>query len=145
MSHSGERSIAIHSSTPNDVRWIQTVNVQPHTLYQLSGWIPTVTIRTSSSTSSATRSCSTSAPWGVVPLPEVSNHADTGEYVNCQGGPPYVWVDESQDFPIPNSIYNNHSGFTHDYYSGTIATVDQPTRCLGITPQAWSYGGPVTG
>lgn len=82
---------------------------------------------------------------GVSPLPEVSNHADEGEYVNCEGGAPYVWIDELQDGPIPNSIYNNHSGFTHDYYSGTIATADQPTRCLGITPDAWSYGGPVTG
>lgn len=82
---------------------------------------------------------------GVTPLPTVSNHADAGDYVNCKGGPPYVWLDELEDEPIPNSIYNNHSGFTHDYYSGTIATADEPTRCLGITPQAWSHGGPVTG
>lgn len=82
---------------------------------------------------------------GVSPLPQVSNHAEEGEYVNCQGGRPYAWIDELQANPIPNSIYNNKAGFTHDYYSGTIATADQPTRCLGITPEAWSYGGPVTG
>jgi hypothetical protein len=82
---------------------------------------------------------------GVVPLPVVSNHADEGEYVNCRGGQPYAWVDELEHQPVPNSIYFNHSGFTHDYYSGTIATADQPTRCLGITPHAWSHGGPVTG
>lgn len=82
---------------------------------------------------------------GVIPLPPVSNHADAGEYVNCEGGAPYVWVDELEHDPIPNSIYNNESGFTHDYYSGTIATADEPTRCLGITPRAWSYGGPARG
>lgn len=81
---------------------------------------------------------------GVVPEPHVSNHADEGEYVNCQGGDPYVWVDELENDPIPNSIYNNQSGFTHDYYSGTIARADDPTRCLGITPFAWSHGGPVS-
>jgi hypothetical protein len=53
--------------------------------------------------------------------------------------------DENEMFPIPNSIYNNESGFTHDYYSGTTATPDQPTRCLGITAAAWASGGPVSG
>lgn len=82
---------------------------------------------------------------GVVTLTGMANHADPDEYVNCHTGQPYVWVDELQDDPIPNSIYNNQSGFTHDYYSGTIAKAEDPTRCLGITPDAWSHGGPVTG
>jgi hypothetical protein len=44
---------------------------------------------------------------------------------------------------LPNSLYNNISGFTHDYYSGLTARAEDPTRCLGISPQAWAYGGPV--
>jgi len=78
------------------------------------------------------------------PKPTVSNHAGPTDYVNCLTGEYYVWVDETLDYPIPNSIYNNDSGFTHDYYSGTTATADQPTRCLGIPPEAWTLGGPVT-
>jgi len=81
---------------------------------------------------------------GTAPKPTVSNHADATQYVNCQTGQYYVWQDETLANPIPNSIYNNESGFTHDYYSGTTATADQPTRCLGITPEAWAYGGPVS-
>jgi hypothetical protein len=81
---------------------------------------------------------------GTAPKPTVSNHAEAAQYVNCQTGQYYVWQDETLANPIPNSIYNNESGFTHDYYSGTTATADQPTRCLGITPQAWAYGGPVS-
>jgi hypothetical protein len=59
-------------------------------------------------------------------------------------GESYVWLDETDANPIPNSIYNNESGFTHDYYSGTTASADQPTRRLGVTPEAWMFGGPVT-
>lgn len=81
---------------------------------------------------------------GVSPIPTVQNHTDAGVYVNCHGGAPYVWADETDASPIPNSIYNNASGFTHDYYSGTTATADQPTRCLGITAAAWATGGPIT-
>ena len=78
------------------------------------------------------------------PLPTVTNHAVPGQYVHWPTGEDYVWVDETLDDPIPNSIYNNESGFTHDYYSGTTATPDEPTRRLGITPEAWAVGGPVT-
>ena len=83
---------------------------------------------------------------GTAPKPTVNNHindTDT-QYVHCPTGEPYILVDETDDNPIPNSIYNNDVGFTHDYYSGTTATPDQPTRCLGITPDAWASGGPVT-
>ena len=81
---------------------------------------------------------------GTAPKPTVSNHADATQYVNCQTGQFYVWQDETLADPIPNSIYNNEYGFTHDYYSGLTATADQPTRCLGITPEAWAFGGPVS-
>ena len=79
---------------------------------------------------------------GVSPRPTVEVHAQPDQYVNCRTGEPYVWVDELEGAPIPNSIYNNLSGFTHDYYSGTVATSDDPATCIGITPEAWSLGGP---
>jgi hypothetical protein len=53
-------------------------------------------------------------------------------------------MDESDLNPVPNSIYNDQSGFTHDYYSGTTALATAPSQCLGITPAAWAAGGPVT-
>jgi len=53
-------------------------------------------------------------------------------------------VDEQPGSPIPNSIYNNQSGFTHDYYSGTTALAATPSQCLGIPRGAWAYGGPLT-
>ena len=81
---------------------------------------------------------------GTAPKPTVTNHSDVNQYVHWPTGVGYVWVDETNANPIPNSIYNNESGFTHDYYSGTTATADQPTRRLGITPEAWMLGGPVT-
>lgn len=81
---------------------------------------------------------------GTAPWPAVNNHAQVEDYVNCETGLSYIWENETLDHPIPDSIYNNTSGFTHDYYSGKIATADQPTRCLGIPPQAWAYGGPVS-
>lgn len=81
---------------------------------------------------------------GTSPKPTVSNHAEATDYVNCQTGQFYVWQDETLANPIPNSIYSNESGFTHDYYSGTTATADQPSRCLGITPEAWALGGPIS-
>jgi hypothetical protein len=84
---------------------------------------------------------------GVSPKPSVNNHindTDT-QYVHCPTGEPYILVDETDDFLIPNSIYNNETGFTHDYYSGTTATPDQPTRCLGITQMSWATGGPASG
>ncbi|MEI8257168.1 MAG: hypothetical protein WCJ30_15955, partial [Deltaproteobacteria bacterium] len=81
---------------------------------------------------------------GVTPQPTVQNHTGPTDYVHCRSGEPYVWVDETSDNPIPNSIYNNRSGFTHDYYSGTTATADAPDRCLGVTPAAWAWGGPAT-
>ncbi len=82
---------------------------------------------------------------GLSPKPTIDNHAEPKEYVNCITGEFYVWVDESPNNPnIPNSIYNNESGFTHDYYSGLTATAEQPDVCLGVTPEAWAYGGPVT-
>ena len=81
---------------------------------------------------------------GASPQPTVINHAYVNQYVHWSSGESYVWLDETDTNPIPNSIYNNESGFTHDYYSGTTATADQPTRRLGITPEAWRLGGPVT-
>jgi hypothetical protein len=81
---------------------------------------------------------------GIAPKPKVENHATAFQYVNCATGFYYVWVDETEANPIPNSIYNNNSGFTHDYYSGTTAVADRPTDCLGITSKTWSFGGPVS-
>ena len=81
---------------------------------------------------------------GTAPKPAVTNHAQVNQYVHWPTGDPYVWIDETDANPIPNSIYNDESGFTHDYYSGNTATADQPTRRLGITPEAWMLGGPVT-
>jgi hypothetical protein len=81
---------------------------------------------------------------GTAPLPTVNNHATATDYVNCLTGQFYVWRDETDLDPIPNSIYNNESGFTHDYYSGTTALSSQPDRCIGITPGAWATGGPVS-
>jgi hypothetical protein len=81
---------------------------------------------------------------GTAPKPKVENHAVEGQYVHCGTGDAYVWVDESDANPIPNSIYNNASGFTHDYYSGTAALAGDPSTCLGITSDAWAHGGPVS-
>ena len=83
---------------------------------------------------------------GTAPRPPVDNHINdtTNRYVNCTTGQPYILQDETDLNPIPNSIYNNGSGFTHDYYSGSTAMADQPTHCLGITPGAWASGGPVS-
>lgn len=83
---------------------------------------------------------------GTAPRPAVDNHINDTDnrYVNCVTGQSYILQDETDDNPIPNSIYNNESGFSHDYYSGLTATADQPTRCLGITPEAWASGGPVS-
>jgi hypothetical protein len=78
------------------------------------------------------------------PLPTVSNHTDGNQYVHCVSGQMYVWADETDANPIANSIYNNGSGFTHDYYSGTTALATDRLRCLGITPAAWATGGPVS-
>lgn len=78
------------------------------------------------------------------PQPTVTNHATGSQYVNCKTGQYYVWQDETEAQPIPNSIYSNTAGFTHDYYSGTVARAEAPTVCLGIGPQAWAWGGPVT-
>jgi hypothetical protein len=81
---------------------------------------------------------------GASPKPSVSNHTDGNQYVHWPTGDSYVWVDETDANPIPNSVYNNESGFTHDYYSGTVARAVEPARRLGITPEAWMFGGPVT-
>ena len=81
---------------------------------------------------------------GTAPRPTIDNHSDGSNYVNCKTGQLYVWRDETDVGLIPNSIYNNASGFTHDYYSGTTALVSDPTRCLGVTSAAWAAGGPVT-
>lgn len=80
----------------------------------------------------------------VTPLPTVTNHASAGQYVHCKTGQPYVWEDETTDSPIPNSIYSNSAGFTHDYYSGTVARAEDPQTCLGIGATSWAWGGPVT-
>lgn len=81
---------------------------------------------------------------GISPQPTVTNHAGPGDYVHCVTGATYVWEDETLSNPIPNSIYSNAAGFTHDYYSGLTATPDQPLRCLGITALAWATGGSVS-
>ncbi|HET7219671.1 MAG TPA: hypothetical protein VFJ02_16560 [Vicinamibacterales bacterium] len=81
---------------------------------------------------------------GAAPRPTVNNHTDGTTYVHCPTGAYYVWTDETDANPIPNSIYNNSSGFTHDYYSGTTALAADPMQCLGITPAAWATGGPVS-
>ncbi|MBI5289539.1 MAG: hypothetical protein HY873_11270 [Chloroflexi bacterium] len=81
---------------------------------------------------------------GASPSPAVDNHyIQQGQsiYRHCKTGANYVLSDDPS---IPNSTYNNNSGFTHDYYSGITATPDLVNRCLGITPAAWSTGGPVT-
>jgi hypothetical protein len=41
VAYSGAHSIKIVSPAPNDVRWIQTVTVEPDTVYELSGYIRT--------------------------------------------------------------------------------------------------------
>jgi len=82
---------------------------------------------------------------GTAPKPSVDNHiGGTNLYVHCGTGVPYILVDDSDSAPVPNSIYNDQTGFTHDYYSGTTAKPDHPNSCLGITPIAWASGGPVT-
>ena len=80
---------------------------------------------------------------GTAPAPSVDNHRPDA-YVHCGTGEGYILVDETQDEPIRGSIYNNRSGFTHDYYSGTTALASDPESCLGITRAAWESGGPVT-
>lgn len=84
---------------------------------------------------------------GTAPKPPVDNHINntTNQYVNCTTGESYILQDETDIAPIPNSIYNNYSGFTHDYYSGMTAAVNQPSHCLGVTSSAWASGGPVSG
>ncbi|MGH3786628.1 MAG: Calx-beta domain-containing protein [Pseudonocardiaceae bacterium] len=85
---------------------------------------------------------------GVSPIPAVNNHIDPARpdthYVHCPTGAEYIFIDETDGNPIPNSIYNNQSGFTHDYYSGTTALAANPTQCLGIPRSAWAHGGPAT-
>ena len=83
---------------------------------------------------------------GTAPKPSVDNHINdtTTRYVHCGTGVPYILLDDSDSVPIPDSIYNDQSGFTHDYYSGMTATPGQVDRCLGITPAAWASGGPIT-
>lgn len=80
----------------------------------------------------------------LVPPPPVNLNPAPTQYVNCQTGQPYVWQEETNSNPIPNSIYNDGSGFLHDYYSGTLALADAPTVCLGLGDAAWAWGGPVT-
>jgi hypothetical protein len=41
QAHSGQQSVRITADNTNDVRWLQTVLVAPHTDYELSGWIKT--------------------------------------------------------------------------------------------------------
>lgn len=83
---------------------------------------------------------------GTAPKPAVNNHINNTDtrYVSCHTGQPYILMDETDFNPVPHSIYNNQAGFTHDYYSGLTAAPDQIDRCLGITPQAWASGGPVS-
>lgn len=80
---------------------------------------------------------------GTAPKPTVNNHQPEN-YVNCRSHKPYVLQDDSDLNPIPNSIFNDSSGFTHDYYSGLTALKSSPMHCIGITRAAWASGGPVT-
>ena len=41
QAQTGGKSVKIYAPTPNDARWIQTVDVEPNKLYFLSGWIKT--------------------------------------------------------------------------------------------------------
>ena len=82
---------------------------------------------------------------GGAPKPAVDANAAASAYVNCHTGQPYVWVEETEASPVPNSIFNNDSGFTHDYYSGRTALATNPTVCLGIPASTWALGGPVSG
>jgi hypothetical protein len=45
---------------------------------------------------------------------------------------------------IDNTRYRVTCSEILGYYSGNTATADQPARRLGITPEAWMLGGPVT-
>jgi hypothetical protein len=78
---------------------------------------------------------------GTAPKPAVDNHAGR-DYVHCPSGERYVLVDETDDERIPWSTYDNELGFTRDYYSGRTALAGDPTRCLGVTDEAWAAGGP---
>jgi len=80
---------------------------------------------------------------GTAPKPAVDNHHPEN-YVTCHTNQTYVLQDDSDINPIPNSIFNSTSGFTHDYYSGVTALKTSPNRCLGITRTAWASGGPIT-
>jgi GxxExxY protein len=83
---------------------------------------------------------------GKTPAPAVDNHINDTDtrYVHWPTATPYILKDETDDVPIPNSIYNNRQGFTHDYYIGRTAAAGKPQDRLGITPEAWASGGPVT-
>jgi hypothetical protein len=80
---------------------------------------------------------------GTAPQPKVNTQAEATTYVNCYSGHPYVWVDETLAQPVAHSIYNDDSGFTHDYYSGKVARAGSPKQCLGISHLSWRYGGPL--
>jgi hypothetical protein len=71
----------------------------------------------------------------VSPPPVMLNPAPS-QYVNCKTGAFY-------DLQT-NSMYNNTAGFLHDFYSGNLALAEAPQACIGIGPQAWAWGGPVT-
>ena len=89
---------------------------------------------------------------GLSPKPMVNADAPVDYYVNCNGeyDYPYEFNERLQrwewvvDPSVPHAHYNNESGFTHDYYSGTTALAENPTECLGIGPEAWAQGGPVS-
>lgn len=84
----------------------------------------------------------------LTPKPAVDNHINNTDkrYVHCPTGESYILgpADETETNPIPNSVYNNSRGFTHDYYSGTTAVPSKPTTPLGINASAWRSRKPVT-
>ncbi|MEX8518117.1 MAG: hypothetical protein AB3X44_06350 [Leptothrix sp. (in: b-proteobacteria)] len=82
----------------------------------------------------------------VLPEPAIDVNVDSvrSQYVNCKTGHHYLWQTESAEQPIPNSIWNNSSGFMHDLYSGQVARAGAHRSCLGLGPQVWAWGGPVT-
>jgi len=65
QSHSGSRSvkIAIDPASPNDSRWIQTLQVQPNATYRVSGWIKTENVAHSSESVDAGANLSMLGTW----------------------------------------------------------------------------------
>jgi hypothetical protein len=44
VNHSGQYSVKIDSSQPNDLRWVQTLNVLPCSKYRFTAWVKTLNV-----------------------------------------------------------------------------------------------------